>query len=184
MAQREYVGRIDTIDVDPAVKTIAETYFQQKPLHEKIHFTAQSARGYIRESLADKKRYDYTLVDAYIGTSIPEELITHEFFTDLAQLSEYVMLNMIMDTKMDTEFSHTLMNTLLASWPDGVWYKYVSSGDRDLNRMGNFLIASRAFSGAVRYQKNSVQDTEIYKDDKHDIEIDKAEMFYGEGFEG
>jgi len=44
MAQKPYVERIDTIDVDPSVKEITEQYFQQKPLHEKIVFIPQSAR--------------------------------------------------------------------------------------------------------------------------------------------
>lgn len=175
MATREYVGRIDTIDVDPSVKEIAEKYFQQKKLHEKIIFIPQSARGFIQNAIANKTHYEYTLVDAYNGTSIPEELVTYEFFVDLKKISNYVMLNMIMDTKMETNFALHLMTTLQQARPNGVRYKNVSEGTEQ-RRMSNFIVASSPFSGAVKYEaKNNMT---IYTDNKHSIEIDKAKMFY------
>ena len=44
MAQRSEVVQIDTVDVDPEVKPIAEKYFLQKELDAKVHFIPQSAR--------------------------------------------------------------------------------------------------------------------------------------------
>lgn len=128
MAQKEYVERIDTIDVDPSVKKISEKYFQQRPLHEKITFTSQSARGYLHDAIEDKSFYDTILVDAYNGTSIPEELVTSEFFADLGKLSDSIILNMIMDTKIETDFSRHLMATLQEVRPNGIRYKNVTLG--------------------------------------------------------
>ena len=128
MAQKDYVERIDTLDVDPSVKHISEKYFQQKPLHEKITFIAQSARGFMHQAIENNVFYDAILVDAYNGTSIPEELVTREFFLDLKKMSDSIMLNMIMDTAMDTAFSRHLMATLQEAWPEGVWYKNVTLG--------------------------------------------------------
>lgn len=44
MAAKPYVASIDTVDVDPSVKWIAEKYFLQKKLDAKIRFIPQSAR--------------------------------------------------------------------------------------------------------------------------------------------
>lgn len=129
MAQKQYIERIDTVDVDPSVKEIAEKYIRQRPLHEKINFVPESARGFMAEALQNKTYYDYILVDAYNGTSIPEELVTEQFFADLYKLSNSVMLNMIMDRKMESAFAQHLLATLQAAWPNGIWYKSVADGE-------------------------------------------------------
>lgn len=157
------------------MKEIAEKYFLQKELDKKISFIAQSARGFMHDAIADKRSYDIILVDAYIGTSIPEELVTKEFFSDLLQLSNGVILNMIMDTEMQTDFALHVMATLSAAWPNGVWYKNVSD-DPETRRMSNFIIASRPFAGAEKYTSENTKNP--YTDNRHSIEIDKAKMFY------
>lgn len=175
MAQKEYVERIDTLDVDPSVKEISEKYFQKKPLHEKIIFIPQSARGFMHDAIDNKVFYDVILVDAYNGTSIPEELVTREFFVDLKKLSSSIMLNMIMDSAIQSSFARHLMATLQDAWPDGVRYKNVTLGWP--KRVGNFIVASRPFAGAEKYEWNP--QASAYTDDKHSVETDKAAMFYG-----
>jgi len=114
------------------------------------------------------------LVDAYNGTSIPEELVTKEFFTDLKKLGATIMLNMIMDTAMESDFAQHLMATLQEARPDGIRYKDVTLSDGQ--HMGNFIIASRPFSGAQKYTEQA--GASVYRDNKHSVEIDKASMFY------
>lgn len=177
MAERAYVERIDTLDVDPVVKEIAEKYFQQKLLDPKINFVVQSARGFLHDAIRNKIFYDAVLVDAYNGTSIPEELVTKEFFTDLLKISNGIMLNMIMDTKIETDFALNLMATLQSARPAGVRYQNVSD-TAEPKRISNFIVASRPFAGALKYEKKSA--ASIYMDDKHSIEVDKATMFYAE----
>ena len=174
MAQKPYVERIDTIDVDAAVKRVAEDYFLQKPLDAKVAFFSQSARWFIWNRKKQDGAYETILVDAYNGTSIPEELVTREFFSDLSVLSPHVILNMIMDMKMESDFAQNLMATLTASWPNWVWYKNVSDGKWEL---GNFLITSAPFNGAIKYIDANWKG-DMYTDDKHTVETDKAAMFY------
>lgn len=126
LAKKPYVTRIDTLDVDPSVKPIAEKYFRKQPLDPKVNFIAQSARGFLREQIEKKMHYDHVLVDAYNGTSIPDELVTREFFEDLLKVSDHVMLNMIMDKNMQMLFAQHLLATLHAARPHGVRYKTVS----------------------------------------------------------
>lgn len=147
MARKDEVAHVDTVDVDPSVKPIAEKYFLQKPLHEKIAFFPQSARGFLKDAIAQKKHYDTILVDAYIGTSVPEELMTREFFGDLRKISDSVILNMIMDAKLQSDFAQHALQTILSAW-GSVWYKNVSNTPAYLT---NFLVASRPFDGAISY---------------------------------
>ncbi|MBP6910102.1 hypothetical protein KBC03_00685 [Patescibacteria group bacterium] len=173
MASRAEVVQVDTVDVDPAVKPIAEKYFLQKNLNQKIHFIPQSARGFLKEAITQDSFYDSVLVDAYIGTSMPEELLTYEFFSDLTKVSSYIMLNMIMDTALTSELSQHTFATLRAARGD-IRYKNVSLSP---GPQSNFLIASRPFSGAVHYTEKNT--TAIYTDNKQSVEIDKAAMLYG-----
>lgn len=66
IAKRGYIGQVDALDVDPAVKEITEKYFHQHSLDSKIRFIPQSARGFLREAIDENVSYDYVLVDAYI----------------------------------------------------------------------------------------------------------------------
>ena len=125
------------------MKKIAEKYFQQRTLNEKIIFIPQSARGFIRNAILKKDYYDIVLVDAYNGTSVPEELVTEEFFSDLATLSEHIMLNMIFDKKLSSTFARHVLHTLSAAWPQ-VRYREVSTETR--GTIGNFLVTSNPFS--------------------------------------
>ncbi len=147
MARRDEIVKVDTVDVDPSVKPIAEKYFLQKPLHEEIAFFPQSARGFLKDAIAQKKHYDTILVDAYIGTSVPEELMTREFFTDLKKISDSVILNMIMDTELKSDFAQHALQTIHNAW-GSVWYKDVSNSPAYLT---NFLVTSRPFSDAISY---------------------------------
>jgi spermidine synthase len=70
-------NRYTYVDIDPALKDVAEQHFLQHPLHPNQTFVAQSARAYLNES---KKLYDAVLVDTYTHvTSIPLETISVEF---------------------------------------------------------------------------------------------------------
>lgn len=125
MASRDEVVLVDTVDVDPAVKRVAEDHFLQKKLNEKINFIPLSARGFLKDAILQKTFYDSVLVDAYIGTSIPEELVTYEFFTDLKKVSSHVMLNMILDTELRSDFTQHVFATLQSAWGE-FRYKNVS----------------------------------------------------------
>lgn len=103
----------------------------------------------MREAIENKTHYNTILVDAYNGTSIPEELVTKEFFADLQLVGEHIMLNMILDKNFTSNFSKHVLATLDAARPE-VRYRNVSTEDG--GAIGNFLITSKPFSGAVHYK--------------------------------
>ena len=45
------------------------------------------------------------IIDAYNGASIPEELLTKEFFEGIHALTPKLMINVITDRPMESDFS-------------------------------------------------------------------------------
>ncbi len=72
--------RIDSVEIDPAVVRVAETYFGFRSSDRQKIFV-EDGRMFLRRSPA---RYDLIILDAYIqgryGSSIPQHLATREFF--------------------------------------------------------------------------------------------------------
>ncbi len=93
----DFVQHIDVVDIDPAVFEIAEKEFLQKPLSAKITPIPQSARGWLYDAQKSNKKYDLIVVDVYNGISLPDEVLTQEFFAALQQVSDTVMMNIITD---------------------------------------------------------------------------------------
>ena len=86
VAQLPYVERVDTIDIDPQVKKIAEKKFLFQSLSPKIVFYPESARWFINKAIQQNIQYDLIVLDAYNDKSIPDELTTVEFFNGVQQL--------------------------------------------------------------------------------------------------
>ena len=128
----------------------------------------------MRDAIDKHTQYNLILVDAYNWTSIPEELVTKEFFSDLKKMSDNIMLNMIMDKNMELAFSQHLLATLSDAWPEWIWYKNVSE---EQWRLVNFIVTSKPFTWATRYDQENT--SALYTDDKHSVEVDKAAMFHG-----
>ena len=72
---------VDTVELDPAVVEVAETYFHLKP-SPILRMHTNDARVFLRNST---NNYDVILMDAYsttrYGSSLPPQLTTKEFFT-------------------------------------------------------------------------------------------------------
>src|SRR5260370_5626445 len=98
------VAHVDAVDVDPVVREVAERKFLKNPLPAKVQFLPLSARYAVRKLRAEGARYGFTLVDAYFGKGIPDELVTVEFFKDLRLVSERTAVNVQMDRAMESAF--------------------------------------------------------------------------------
>lgn len=176
MANRSYTKGIDTVDIDPDVKELAEIYFLQEPLHEKITFTPLSARGAVRGFLSKGKTYDLIVIDAYNDKSVPEELLTQEFFQDILALQApggVMISNMILDSDLDSDFAQRWLATMSYIFDD-LWTKNVSENGR-VYGIDNFLVSTKKFP-----EFDSV-DTEaeiIYSDVRHTSSIDSVKMLY------
>lgn len=172
IARFPYVENIDTVDIDPAVKWIAEEYFLEQPLPEKITFYDQSARYFVHEAIKQWKKYDMIFVDAFNGKYLPDELITQEFYRDLAQLSEpkNIVLNMILDNQWTSDLSKNITTTMNSvRWE--TYSKIVSTNDEA--PIVNHIVMWGMFDSS--YSKRLAWWT-IYTDDKRTSEVDLVTM--------
>lgn len=66
------------VDIDPSLKRVAEDHFLLEKLPENKVFVAEDIRSYLARA---GKKFDLIFLDAYFGdTTIPEYLVTYEFF--------------------------------------------------------------------------------------------------------
>ncbi|MFT7651742.1 MAG: spermidine synthase [Limisphaerales bacterium] len=78
-------AEIDSIEIDPAVVSVAQEFFgYHLSDNQRIH--TQDARIWVRRANLNKRRFDIIILDAFNGEYIPEHLMTEEFFTELNQM--------------------------------------------------------------------------------------------------
>jgi predicted membrane-bound spermidine synthase len=171
-AAMPFVARVDAVDVDPSVREIAERHFLLEPLPAKVRFYPISARSALREFQKQGRHYDFTLLDAYNGEGIPDELLTTEFFRGVRAVSGRVAANMILDTDLESEFARNVLASFREAF-GGVWVKDVHPGDTDFS---NYLVtnwsitASSAWHGAGR----------AYSDNRNSADRDHIAMIWSE----
>ena len=78
-------ARIDIVEIDPAVKTVAETYFNFT-VSEGVKIFLQDARVFTKRALGRGESYDLIMLDAFNGDYIPEHLMTREYVEESRQL--------------------------------------------------------------------------------------------------
>jgi predicted membrane-bound spermidine synthase len=155
---------IDAVDLDPAVRWIAETEFLGKPLGAKIRFLTMSARYALHKLRRDGNHYGFAFVDAYYGKGIPPELLTVEFFSDVNAISDRTVVNVIMDGTLASAFA----NNLLASFRDafhGVWVRPLIVEDQ---KFINILVSNWPMAGSNPWNGRGI----IYHDDKNTADRD------------
>lgn len=78
-------ARIDIVEIDPAVVSVAERFFG---FHERgnMRVFVQDARVFTRRALRGGKRYELILLDTFDGDYIPEHLMTLEYLRETRQL--------------------------------------------------------------------------------------------------
>lgn len=76
---------IRVIEIDPAVKTVAETYFGFAE-SERLEVVLQDARVFTKRAAGRDERYDLILLDAFNGDYIPEHLMTREYLEETRAL--------------------------------------------------------------------------------------------------
>jgi predicted membrane-bound spermidine synthase len=111
LSHQEPLNRYTYVDIDPAIREIAEKHFLRQPAHGE--FIADDARRYIATT---ERRFDAVIVDVYSShTSIPSHLVTREFWagTRRALKPDGVLLaNLILDGKLETPYARNLLATI------------------------------------------------------------------------
>ena len=96
--------KMDIVEIDPAIKPIAEKYFGFKP-DKKMQVITKDGRVFINNC---KTRYDIIFIDAYNAKEIPFQLTTLEFFEHIKRSltsNGLIVANIANFGKMDFIFS-------------------------------------------------------------------------------
>ena len=165
------VERIDAVDVDPAVKGIAEREFLRQPLPARVHFLPLSARYAVRKLKRDGQRYGFTFIDAYFGRGIPDELVTVEFFRDAGAVSDRVAVNVVMDRDMDSAFANNVLASFRAAYGQA-WIRDVKPGDDPIT---NIMVTNWPASHTLRWDGSGT----VYRDDRNTADRDHLRMMWG-----
>lgn len=104
------------VDVDPAMIEVAEKYF----LNEKVNgdYIVKDGRAFL---LGNDKEYDIIVVDAYSNAkSIPENLATYEFFSEVKKDIKdggWMLINVIANVAFDDNYSRNIYRTINQVFP-------------------------------------------------------------------
>lgn len=147
------------IDIDEDLKEIAEEYLLKEKLKDNKIFYPLPARAYL--SSTDKK-FDVIFLDAYLGgLSIPEHLVTQEFFEEIKEHlkpNAIVLANFILSSNFNNKFSKTIDNTLRSVFP------YVSRH----NAYGEYNIRNTSRSESINfmyiYKYHETKGASVYTD--------------------
>ena len=106
------------VDIDKDLLEVAEKIILQEPIGENKKFEPQPARAFLSNT---KQKFDVIYLDAYLGgVSIPEHLVTLEFFEQVkSHLKDkgVMVANMILSPNFNNTFSRNIDNTLRAAFP-------------------------------------------------------------------
>ena len=115
LSHHEPANRYTYVDIDPAIRKIAERDFLREPARGE--FIATDARRYVVDT---KNRYDAVVVDVYSSrTSSPGHLVTREFWRDTRHALKpggAMLANLILDGKLASPYARNLLATIESAY--------------------------------------------------------------------
>lgn len=168
ISKYDFVQTIDVVDIDKSLKEIAETYFLQEKLSEKITFFPEPSRYFLNHIDTE---YDFVFVDVYTWKSLPPQILTLEFFEKVEHIWESIYFNFILDAPLESHFSQSIFSTLGKIFPE-VYYKNVSGSNEGIV---NFIVTNIE---SQEYIFSNITNGDIYTDDLHSIEQDRFLLEY------
>lgn len=166
----DYYNNYTYVDIDKDLKDIAEQYILREPIGANKKFVPEEIRGFLNGT---KQQYDVIFLDAYLGgMSIPEQLVTTEFFQQVkAHLKPNALLltNFIVCPNFCNAFTKNIDDTLRSVFP------YVSR--QVISEQYNMWNTNtKALANVAYIYRNDGQELEqkvIYTDDKNTVFWDK-----------
>ncbi|PCK00480.1 MAG: hypothetical protein COA45_01490 [Zetaproteobacteria bacterium] len=157
------------VDINEDLKDIAEQYILKEPIGKNKKFIPLPARAFLNDT---DKKYDVIFIDAYLGgASIPEHLVTQEFFLQVkAHLKNNAVLvtNLILSPHFNNQFTRNIDNTIRSVFPHvsrhiiGEHYKL---WDESETTMANTIYMYR--------HEDNYSSGHIYTDNKNTVFYDK-----------
>jgi predicted membrane-bound spermidine synthase len=163
LSHRESLNRYTYIDIDPAIRPLAEKDFLKEPVRGE--FVAADARGHLVELLRRGDLYDVVVVDVFTAlNNVPSHLATREFWQDTRQVlaaDGLMVANLILDSRLATAYAQNMLATIQSVY--GQCAVEVLFRDRPLS---NVLVQCYRYSGN--------DDRMIYTDEKNRADLDAA----------
>ncbi len=170
LSHREPTNHYTYVDIDPAIRTIAEQQFLRESI--RGHFVVDDARHFVSKTARDSAtRYDAVVVDVYSSHhNIPSHLVTREFWRDTRAVlkPDGVMLaNLILDSRLQSDYARNLLATIESVY--GLCAVEVLHKDRPLANVE--VLCRNNSSNRVRGR--------IYSDEKNPADLDHARSSTG-----
>ena len=170
LSHREPTNHYTYVDIDPAIRTIAEQQFLRESI--RGHFVVDDARHFVSKTARDSAtRYDAVVVDVYSSHhNIPSHLVTREFWRDTRAVlkPDGVMLaNLILDSRLQSDYARNLLATIESVY--GRCAVEVLHKDRPLANVE--VLCRNNSSNRVRGR--------IYSDEKNPADLDHARSSTG-----
>lgn len=157
------------VDIDPDLKDIAEQRILKEPIGENKIFVPEEIRAYL---LYNKKKYDLIYLDAYLGgLSIPEHLVTQEFFQQVKNAlnnNGVLITNFILSPNFKNTFTKSLDNTFRSVFPHTSRHA-LSNMYLPWNKSKN-AVTNIAY---IYVHEENYEPGTIYTDDKNTVFIEK-----------
>jgi predicted membrane-bound spermidine synthase len=159
LSHREPLNHYTYVDIDPAIRTIAERDFLREPARGK--FVVADARRFVLET---PQRYDAVVVDVYSArTSIPGHLVTREFWLDARTVLKpggVLLVNLILDGQLASPYARNLLATIESA--------YGRCAVEVLNKVApisNVIVTCHA---------RNAEQSQLYVDERNRADIDNA----------
>jgi spermidine synthase len=169
LSHQEPSNHYTYVDIDPAIRTIAEQQFLREPI--RGNFVVDDARHFVAKTARDSTtRYDAVVVDVYSSHhNIPSHLVTREFWRDTRAVlkPDGVMLaNLILDSRLQSDYARNLLATIESVY--GRCAVEILHKDRPLANV-EVLCRNNASNPLAR----------IYSDEKNPADLDHARSSTG-----
>ncbi|NJD24689.1 MAG: methyltransferase type 12 [Betaproteobacteria bacterium] len=160
LSHREPENRYTYVDIDPAIKGIAEQHFLREPARGE--FIADDARRFVATT---ERRFDAVVVDVYSShTSIPSHLVTREFWEGARRVLKadgVLLANLILDGRLETPYARNLLATI-----ESIYGRCAVDVLHKGQPLANVEVACFASSRPAA--------TAIYVDEKNPADLDRA----------
>ena len=159
------------VDIDPSLKEIAEEHLLKEELKPNKTFHPIPARAFLTG--ADKK-YDVIILDVFSAAlSIPEHLVTQEFFQqvrDTLKPNGKMLANFATAANFESAFSRNLDNTLRSVFPHVS--RTIMRNEYDLGSDDETMLRNIVYIYNNRPKSDEVTNT-IYTDRKNQMFLDQ-----------
>lgn len=174
LGHEDTVNKYTFIDIDHDLLETAEKFILKDKLKANKVFLVEEARAFLASSKREGKTFDFIYLDAYLGgMSIPEHLVTREFFEQvrdcMAEGGVFIM-NFIASPNFAEPLSQALDNTLRSVMPH--LSRIVIDEQYSIYNDDPKLLVNVAY---IYRKAKGHENKTVYTDDKNTVFYDKPQ---------